>query len=246
MTDTFIALLFAHLLADFVFQTRWMVERKSGFWMLLLHIAIVVLLTALALGNWHIGLLVLVGFSHLIVDLIKSRWLGDDWRMFSLDQTVHAVFLVVAALVWPMAFAVGFWAAPPAAIVRVVPLAFFGNLTGYMLILSGIILVVRTGDFLIGKLMAPLAAQLPEESGNSGLQNGGRIIGILERALIFLLMLLGEMSGIGFLIAAKSVLRFGSTRDDRAMTEYVIIGTLYSFGWAILVGWIVRALLQWG
>ena len=44
--------------------------------------------------------------------------------------------------------------------------------------------------------------------------------------------------GIGFLLAAKSVFRFGdlSRSEDRKLTEYILIGTLLSFGLAILVG----------
>jgi hypothetical protein len=51
--------------------------------------------------------------------------------------------------------------------------------------------------------------------------------------LIFLLVLTGQAAGIGFLIAAKSVLRFGAVKDEGKLSEYVIIGTLASFGWAI-------------
>jgi hypothetical protein len=42
---------------------------------------------------------------------------------------------------------------------------------------------------------------------------------------------------VGFLIAAKSILRFGSVKDDRALSEYVIIGTLASFGWALIAAY---------
>lgn len=40
------------------------------------------------------------------------------------------------------------------------------------------------------------------------------------------------MEAVGFLLAAKSVFRFGDLRDDqdRKRTEYVLIGTLLSFG----------------
>ena len=77
-----------------------------------------------------------------------------------------------------------------------------------------------------------------------GLPNGGRAIGHLERGLIFLLILSDLAAGIGFLIAAKSVLRFGSVGDDRALSEYVIIGTLASFGWAIVTSTGTVALLS--
>jgi hypothetical protein len=42
----------------------------------------------------------------------------------------------------------------------------------------------------------------------------------------------------GFLLAAKSVFRFGDLKEskDRKLTEYVLIGTLLSFGIALLAG----------
>ncbi len=38
-------------------------------------------------------------------------------------------------------------------------------------------------------------------------------------------------------MTAKSILRFGDVRDSsqRKHTEYVIIGTFMSFGWALLI-----------
>ncbi|MFZ0597577.1 MAG: DUF3307 domain-containing protein, partial [Flavobacterium sp.] len=50
---------------------------------------------------------------------------------------------------------------------------------------------------------------------------------------------------IGFLLAAKSIFRFGDLKEakDRKLTEYVLIGTLISFGTAIIAALIVQALL---
>jgi len=62
----------------------------------------------------------------------------------------------------------------------------------------------------------------------------GRKIGILERVLTLLLVIQNQYLAIGFLIAAKSLLRFKDT--ERAKTEYVLIGTLLSFGTAIVIG----------
>jgi len=61
---------------------------------------------------------------------------------------------------------------------------------------------------------------------------------MLERLLVFVLIILEQWSAIGFLITAKSVLRFSdiSKAKDRKLTEYILIGTLLSFGLAILVG----------
>ena len=75
---------------------------------------------------------------------------------------------------------------------------------------------------------------------NNGLRDGGRQIGLLERGLISALLLLDHPLGVGFLIAAKSILRFGTATRDQRTAEYVIIGTLASFGWAILTAETVR------
>ena len=52
-------------------------------------------------------------------------------------------------------------------------------------------------------------------------------------------MLLGTYEALGFLIAAKSLLRFQET--DTKRTEYVLIGTLISFGVAVLLGVIINS-----
>ena len=54
--------------------------------------------------------------------------------------------------------------------------------------------------------------------------------------LIFIVI--GRWEVIGLLIAAKSVFRFNDLkeRNNRKLTEYILIGTLVSFGLAILAG----------
>ena len=66
-----------------------------------------------------------------------------------------------------------------------------------------------------------------------GLPDAGARIGELERLVAYGLVVTGQVPGVAFLIAAKSVLRFESTRGDRAAAETIILGTLASIGWAI-------------
>ena len=47
-----------------------------------------------------------------------------------------------------------------------------------------------------------------------------------------------------FLLAAKSVLRFETASQDQRAGEYVIVGTLASFGWAMVAGWAIMSLLS--
>jgi len=102
---------------------------------------------------------------------------------------------------------------------------------------GGLALAVLAAGFLIGKL----AARITEENALDveGLRNGGMLISQLERLLVFILVLIGEPMGVGFLVAAKSILRFPSA-SERKMAEYVLIGTLMSFSAAIALALLTR------
>lgn len=80
---------------------------------------------------------------------------------------------------------------------------------------------------------------------DDSLQNAGKYLGIMERLLVYTLVLTGNIGAVGFLLAAKSVFRFGDLRQaqDRKLTEYVMIGTLLSFGIALILGLTTRAIL---
>jgi hypothetical protein len=250
MTDTLIALVFAHMLADFVLQTRWMVVNKRNPVALTAHISIVLVAGIACLGVLHPALFALAG-AHLVLDAAKawSPWKGLG--PFVADQVLHIATIVLVALWVPDLWAQGLWGAVPEdgdsgwiaslwpgdGATPILPAIFAA--------ISGFILATRAGGFAIGLYMEPWAASSP-----AGLANGGRAIGNLERSLIFLLVFIGLPEGIGFLIAAKSVLRFGSVSDDRAVSEYVIIGTLASFGWAIAASfgtmWALQYLIPLG
>jgi hypothetical protein len=79
-----------------------------------------------------------------------------------------------------------------------------------------------------------------------GLKNAGRYIGMLERVLIFTFIIMSQPQAIGFLIAAKSVFRFGDLNDsqDRKKTEYILIGTLLSFTCSFIVGLLIKYFME--
>ena len=79
---------------------------------------------------------------------------------------------------------------------------------------------------------------LAEDNADDSLKSAGKYIGVLERIFAFGFIILNQWSAIGVLIAAKSVFRFGdlSRAKDRKLTEYMLIGSLLSFGLAIVIG----------
>lgn len=63
--------------------------------------------------------------------------------------------------------------------------------------------------------------------------------------LVHAVLVLNQWIAIGFLITAKSVLRYGdlSQSKDRKLTEYILIGTLTSFGFALETGLLISLIL---
>jgi hypothetical protein len=224
MIATFAALLFAHVLADFVLRPQSVAKTRP------LHGMIVLLTATLATGGASPWLLVLTA-AHLAIGFGQRRCaeaLGprSGLAAFLLGQAAHVASLAALAALAPGIWAAGLWAACP-------------GLASLMALAAGLILTTRAGGQAVGLLMEPWAEEAP-----AGLPGGGRIIGLLERGLIFALLLTGQAGGVGYLVAAKSVLRFGAVGDDRKLSEYVIIGTLASVSWAIVISAAISALLH--
>lgn len=217
--QSFSFMLLAHLIADFVLQNKWMVDQKSKWYILCLHAIIVTLTTMVALGgNLHIA--AMIGTSHLIIDtakiLVKSKFKTENFLLFAVDQLTHMIVLAFTALYLAQSWSDGFWQ----------PWA--DLLTGPIIIANGFIMTVIVGNYVTQFTIKPYAGSFDEK----GLPKAGKLIGWLERTLIFLLMAIDQTEGIAFLVAAKSFLRFEATKKQEA-SEYVLVGTLTSFGWAL-------------
>ena len=127
--------------------------------------------------------------------------------------------------------------------------------------LAGALVAVFVGGAVIGRLLHPFAVALETEGGSApaseaatatrtagtsgrlpGLENAGRMIGWLERTLLYGLILAGAPDAAAVVIAAKSIARFPAFSDEK-FAEYYLIGTLLSFLIAAGLGAAVRAAL---
>lgn len=83
------------------------------------------------------------------------------------------------------------------------------------------------------------------KKGSEDTNNAGKYIGILERLFIFFFVVIDFWEGIGFLLAAKSIFRFGDLKEskDVRLTEYILIGTLLSFGLGILCAMLYKNII---
>ena len=221
MMKLFVLLVCSHILGDFLFQTDWLARNKHRGGVLFLHVVIHGVLVYLAVAQWSLWCLPLIIIAgHGLFDCLK-KFVPDTATTFAIDQALHIAFLG--------------------------GVAFFLHLAG---IASGINIlfkpVVWTAGFVAvvlgsGFPVAKVAERLIEENDLKvdGLKRGGKLIGQLERTLIFLLMIVGQPAGIGFLVAAKSILRFEEAKKQQ-LAEYVLIGTFLSFGLAIALSFLTH------
>lgn len=227
-----IKLFLGHIIGDFILQPdAWVKDkekRKLRSIYLYLHILLHgVLLFILVPAVDYLWVIICIAVFHGIIDVLKLLLQSDrnKRQWFFIDQALHIVTILAVWYVFTMpdinlrflnnhdflfkALAVLFITFPSAVIIRII----------------------------INKWNPEISAasNLPlPENGNS-LQSAGKYIGIIERLLVFTFTLVGHWEAIGFLIAAKSVFRFGDLKEakDLKLTEYVLIGTLLSFGIAI-------------
>ncbi len=127
------------------------------------------------------------------------------------------------------------------------------TLIAALLITAGGFFCIWVGGVFVGWAIERFL--VTELADPQGMKNAGRAIGWAERTLIYVFILGDATTAIGLLVAAKSIMRIGETRSDRnegesdepsdrrAMTEYVIFGTLVSFAWAVTVASIFRWIL---
>lgn len=111
----------------------------------------------------------------------------------------------------------------------------------------GVLLAANEANFLVRWLLGrlqikPGVPSLLGPSVDANEFNRGRMIGVLERVLIYAFVLTGQFGAIGFTLAAKGFTRFKEL-ENRGFAEYVLIGTLLSSSIAMAIGtWIKQTL----
>ena len=231
----FIRLLIAHLAGDFIFQQKsWVSHRSSRKWKsgyLYANAGIVALLSWLLSGYfqcWMIPLLIFV--LHAVIDIAKS-YAPDKPVVFAADQVLHIAATFLAVYLY-----LNFAGTTIHLSWLYSNLSVWTYIVSYMLVMwpMGIVIAIMTRRW-----------QTDYENGD-GLRDAGRYIGMLERVLILTFIFMNQFSAIGFLIAAKSILRFGDIRDsnNRKGAEYILIGTMISLTAAIFTGLLAQWLLS--
>ena len=225
-------LILAHLAGDFLLQPNAWVQakeaKKLAAYQLYLHVLIHGLLVWLLVwepGFWKWALLLAI--FHWAIDAAKLQFQKPATKrtVFFLDQLAHIVSIY---FIWR-------W--------------YFGDIIRWeklgeepVILLAIMVIFVTTPCSYFVKVF--ISKWIPEQTIDTAgsLQNAGKYIGIIERLFVFTFIATNNIAAVGFLITAKSVFRFGDLREakDRKLTEYVLIGTLSSFGIAMLCAAIYR------
>lgn len=247
-----LAVYLGHLVADFVFQTRRMVDgkrrgRPSAYLLhgLIHYLSITVIVGFFVPGSifalWtHLAIAGLT-LVHLLIDFAKlqlaaSGVIRDSTGSFVGDQFVHFLTVVLAA--WLLSPGMSYTA-------FIAPLQTSRSLGNKFLAVPVIYLgVIFGGGYLIRFLTRSLAESAKDEElekAGEQLQNAGLYIGWLERFLILTALLLRSPAAVGLILTAKAITRYPEFKSAR-FAEYVLIGTLLSvslaFVGAVFLAWL--------
>ena len=220
-------LIITYILAEFVFQPiTWQSDkqlkgiRSSAYYK---HILIVAGFTFISLNLWNLqGVLfsTIIALAHGLLDLWKIR--NDNnvtLSTFIRKQILHLIILIISWIAVTNAWTKIAIAAPD-----------LWNSYPVLLISLGYVFCIVPCSYIIRYATKEMITQ--DDNGN--VKRGGRLIGIFERIIIFTFVLFHQYEAIGFLITGKSILRFGDTQKKE--TEYVLVGTMISYGLAIMAG----------
>ncbi len=233
-------LICGHILADFLVQSSRVAERKrhhAG--MLLLHggltfVTHLVLVLPFLNFKAAVGVFAL-GVIHTGCDWLRARLIrrwGSSLALFVLDQSLHLAFIVYLWRVLIHCDALEGWLFDPHA--DWLPL-----LTSWLVLLCGLVFNGKGGTTIVRLVLERFPSVVPKDERGYAM---GRTIGLLERSLIFILVLLGQWGALGLVLAAKSIARFKELSEQH-FADYYLIGTLTSILVAIVSGVLVKMIL---
>ena len=249
-------LIIAHILGDFYLQTKKSCENKflysakgKSLW---LHSLIMGVLSWIAIWDfrgWWLALGIMI--IHFLTDWLKSyiqvKWnifkienpehvkLVDgtnkrhDLWVFLIDQILHIGVIILFANIWLAAN--NDWQQ-------------FGWLQEFAVshplrakTIVAMLLALKPANILILLLLGACKVTItPTENEEHGNFHSGELIGWLERGLMLLFVVMSQYEAIGFLIAAKSILRFNEASSGSEKSEYVLTGTLLSLATSLSLG----------
>lgn len=235
MASTLIVLLAVHFVTEYLTGPPRVDIEAPPFTKALYAQALTAVATLVLMGNVPLLCLVVLLVGRGIADALQSGLAGRSIGLRLGVYCFRIVVLIVAAQLGGDLLDDGFW-------VRCLGehLKFY---VVTLLMFDAVMANCGMGALVVGVLVKRFGDQVPVEL--AGTAGAGRVIGMLERSLILFFVVMEQFAGVGFLMTAKSILRIGDIKDasQRALAEYVIIGTFVSFGWGLLTAVLAKYVL---
>ncbi|MDL2282328.1 DUF3307 domain-containing protein [Parabacteroides sp. OttesenSCG-928-G06] len=238
MEKIVLAQFIAHIVADFFAQPESLSNEKQkqclASWHIYIHALIVgVISFAMTFACGFIGYALVIAVIHFGIDALKcyaerrfeeQKTKGDKLYaghyLFFADQLLHLIVIYGAVAIY--------WTKNHST-----PDYLDAFTVNQLLVVAGFLLCMKPANVIIRKCLSSLNLYDPK-ANESDLARAGRWIGTIERLIAMVLVMLQQYAAIGFIITAKSLLRYNESKTGK--TEYVLIGTLLSFGIALLMG----------
>ena len=240
-----VTLIIGHLVSDFFLQPMsWVNDRNTHHFKakkLYLHVLVHGVVSAVILALWEysygwqqLSTVLLstatIMLSHYLIDIAKS-YSNKGVVPFLLDQIAHiAVIIALCIYITDNQSLIAYVSA-------------LATNPKVLWVVCGYLIILSPSAVFIRMMLERLTANFSSEGS---LPLAGQSIGMIERVLILSFILLDQFAGLGFLLAAKSVFRFGdlSASKDKKLTEYVMLGTLLSVSVTLFVGLGVNSLIR--
>ena len=255
--DLIFNLIIAHILGDFYLQTKKSCENKflysakgKSLWLHSLIMGVLSWIVIWDFRGWWLALGIMV--IHFLTDWLKSytqskmgilttnaqkevipgKSKRKDLWIFLTDQIVHLAIIIASASIWLSVN--NDWSLPECL------QNFIINHPLRLKTMVGLLLALKPANILILLILETCKVNInPTKNDEYGNFHSGELIGWLERGLILVFVIMSQYEAIGFLIAAKSILRFSEASKGDEKSEYVLTGTLLSLAIALCLGILV-------
>lgn len=235
--------LMAHFVADFLFQSEsWCKIKEKHVFSIehALHALIISIVAYFFSLDIYFGIpALIIGISHYFIDTIKSYYVknNNDKKAiaFFTDQLLHIIILCLVSWAYFNYH-------------KFKPVCNINLSIHSTAIITAFLFCTKPANIFIRNVFDSFNLNIPKVNSDSedkateqDLENAGKIIGIMERLMTLALIFSSQYAAVGLIIAAKSILRFNNQQKN----EYILVGTLLSFGFAILIGVLINHLKLW-
>lgn len=170
--------------------------------------------------------------------MIAARTVLPEWRLWERELLVTAFFTLAIAMIIDRTSLV---AQNPVVWLPLPP----DRISVVCLIMALFVYTIHGGTYLVRGILR--SSGVPRDSGNPPDPielRRGLWIGAIERAILFCVVIAGSYEALGFVIAAKGLIRSRDLEANRDLTEYFLIGSLASVAVALATGIAARGIIQ--